>query len=958
MERSGSVNTALRHFQRAIWFLPWDKFAIGFGLYMFSSILFLTVRGIGIFQAFVTALISGIILTAAISGARSLRHFEHKEYDNKSLARRLFFGPLRSDKDGDRGSSGPQANADGGNSSGVKDKEFKQRMRANQIDSAKRAARKMHDKVIQMGLIVAIFMVAFWFFSDSIGHFFTAMFGGGAASQGAIAGMPTEMSFETPKDLFIFGWATLAIMWFALIILLPRWLVYLLMIGMAGMRVVFLVFGPNASMMIMNIGQLPFFYGLMMVFMFGSMLWPFLQQIKYFKPGDASWGRPKGSMRGQPEVRAIVETELAKLKDFIDGKSKRPPTRGMIFEGPPGTGKTLYAEEIATEYNIPFILADGSALQGMPMPQLSLKYVEWRTNSLVDEYGGAVFFIDEAELLLQVRQGMTGGGQMGGKETLNIKRDEIRDIWDLLPYDSVGATSSCGIVFDTPQARERFWQLKSPIALGKSSKTYRSPFFFPMGMGQQGGGAIFPFLTWLQGVGSPPFMETFKRNIVNNILNGLFIPTTIPGTKIILRMPPAKPKKRTIMFIGATNRAWMIDPAIRRPGRMGVTARFKTPDIESRKDIINLYFAKANKDGLLRSELLTNEAIDEFARASSGMSPAEIEATINSSYDVRGTHVKNLKRIRSLLDSGAELEKLLEEDRKYWLRHESETKKEGWDDDRADMRSLLEARNTLIYGRADPGLTTHQHREQTAIHEYWGHFVVLKAALGKVMRPSVISVMPRGQALGMVAHVSIEERDPNPQHFYMGLMRLSLGSIVAERFFFGENQPGVSSDLENATRIACFMVGKVGMIPYKCTPEDKKKFTEIGETLIAFPDMQVASLNPFAQGFVEKVLANRNSRERVAVMLGQAFVDVYRLIRANAVKDYKFHESVVADLLRLDELGGEMLEKVWEKLDGILVDWSHLDEEQLSWWPDKITEIENYFYNPSKKSEIEEVLAK
>ncbi|MBI2450286.1 MAG: AAA family ATPase [Candidatus Nealsonbacteria bacterium] len=935
-----------QYFQRVIWFLPLEKFVIGFGLYMLAGIFALMAQGMNIFQALTLSFASGVVLTLVVSAAYSMRRLEGQGYDSKSLVRRLLFGPLRESR----------TEADGEPPSGIENEEFKRRMRTNQIDAAKRAARKMHDKVIQTSLVIVIYMLLFWFLADSISGFFTTLFGAGAASSGAMLGAQSEISFETPKELFIFDWKVLAIMWFILIVLLPRWLVYILMIGMSGMRIVFLVFGPMASIWIMNMGQLPFFYGLMMIFMFGSMLWPFLQQIKYYKPGDASWGTPKGSMRGQPEVRAIVETELAKFKDYIDGKSKRRPTRGIIFEGPPGTGKTLYAKEIATEYNIPFVLADGAALQGMPMPQLSLKYVEWRANSLADEYGGVVFFIDEAELLLQVRQGMTGGGQMGGMEVAGVKHDEIRDIWDLLPYDSIGVTSSCGLLYDSSQARERFWQMKSPLALGKESKTYRHSFFFPANMGGGGGGAIYPFLTWLQGTGSPPFMETFKRGIVNNLLNGLFIPPNIPKTQILLRMPPAKPKEFIYIFVGATNRAWMIDPAIRRPGRMGVTARFKTPDIESRKDIIDLYLTKADQDGLLRPELLKKEAIDEFARATSNMSPAEIEATIYSSCDMRGTHVKNLKRIKALLDSGVALDKLLEQDRKYWLRHEDEVKKESWDDDRADMRSLLEARNTLIYGRADPGLTTAEHREETAIHEYWGHFIILKAALGNAMRPSVISVMPRGQALGMVAHTDIEERDPRPQRFYEGLIRLSLGSLVAERFFFGENQPGVSSDLENATRIACFMTGKAGMVPYRCAPKDRKRFAEIGETLIAVPDTQIASLNPFAQGFVEKVLANPSSRERVAAMLGQAFVDDYRLIRANVAKDYEFHKSVVADLLRLDELGGGMLEKVWEKLDEILIDWDHLNDKQRSWWPHKIAVVENVFYDSSKKPEIEEVL--
>ncbi|MBI2626216.1 MAG: ATP-binding protein, partial [Candidatus Nealsonbacteria bacterium] len=415
------MNSALQHLKRAIWFLPLEKFTIGFGFYVFAGTIVLITQGVSILQAFMASLAVGIVLTLMMGAAPSLRRFEQQGRANKPLAWNLLFGPLRSES---------HTKPRGDPPSGIENEEFRQRMRANQLDSAKRASRKMHDKIIRTGLIVVIYALVFWFLAASIAGFFTALFGTNTASSSAIFGSSGVISFETPKELFILDWQILAVMWFILIILLPSWLIYLLLVSMSGMRIVFLAFGPSASMWIMNMGQLPFFYGLMMIFMFGSILWPFLQQIKYFKPGDASWGTPKGSMRGQPEVRAIVETELAKLKDFITGKSKRKPTRGIIFEGPPGTGKTLYAKEIATEHNLPFILADGAALQGMPMAQLTMKYVEWRANSLADEYGGAIFFIDEAEMLLQVRQGMAGGGQMGGMEAVNAKNDGIVDIYD------------------------------------------------------------------------------------------------------------------------------------------------------------------------------------------------------------------------------------------------------------------------------------------------------------------------------------------------------------------------------------------------------------------------------------------------------------------------------------------------------------------------------------------------
>ena len=51
-----------QYFQRIVWFLPWEKFAIGFGMYMFASTLALIMRGAGILQAFISALTVGVVL--------------------------------------------------------------------------------------------------------------------------------------------------------------------------------------------------------------------------------------------------------------------------------------------------------------------------------------------------------------------------------------------------------------------------------------------------------------------------------------------------------------------------------------------------------------------------------------------------------------------------------------------------------------------------------------------------------------------------------------------------------------------------------------------------------------------------------------------------------------------------------------------------------------------------------
>jgi DNA polymerase III delta prime subunit len=782
--------------------------------------------------------------------------------------------------------------------------------RIARIEALRKDARKIHDRVLRDGAIISIGLILFSFLM--------------------------RLAFGlSPKDTYLLPWYVVALLWFLQLALLPRSMTYASFLALAGLRFAFQTFGPTILILLPNFLMLPFFYLAMMFFMYGSIMIPNLMQIKYYKPGDATWETPEGSMRGQPEVRAIVETHIRKFIAWAEGRGLQKATRGMIFEGPPGTGKTLYAKELATRLQLPFVFADGQAFNApfFGFAPLLVLWMRYRTEALAKEYGGSIVFIDEAEQLLQVRAGMPAPQQDSG----------AHELWNILPFDRFGHIGSCGIAFDTRGARDRFWELKVP----KRSEDYVHPIIFG-GFGGFGGAsaAIFPFLTWLNGADGPPFWEKLLIRKVNELLHACFLPVVF--RKRILRLPPGKARNYNLLFIAATNRAWMIDPAMRRPGRFGVSVPFKTPGLYDRADIIDLYVKKAVAKGFLHPILATDEKIHEFARATSGMSPAEIEAVIEAATDVRSYHVENLKRIKEELDRGTPLEALPEQDRKYWLRYRDVVGQEGWDDLRADWDALMEARSQTLWGRSDPSKTSEAHRHRTAYHEFMGHFIELKAFLGKYMRPTVLSIMPRGPALGMVAHQHIEERDPMPQSFYEGLLRVMVGSTVAERFFFGENQPGVSSDLENATRVACLMVGKFAMVPYACSEEERSRYEKIGETLISVPD--VSPLMPSVQSLIQGVLAHPETRRRVAVFLGQAFVDDYRLIRANA----SIAAPVVAELERLDEFSGKRLEDLWEELN-TLVTLDMLSETERTRWPARTFEAANPFYGP-QTPEAEEVL--
>src|SRR5207237_6502239 len=108
---------------------------------------------------------------------------------------------------------------------------------------------------------------------------------------------------------------------------------------------------------------------------------------------------------------------------------------------------------------------------------------------------------------------------------------------------------------------------------------------------------------------------------INVLLDAVYIgPRRIK--KVRLRMPPPKPRKEQIYFIGATNVSMdVLDPALTRPGRMGRHVWFRTPTKDDRKDIFELYLGKVAHD----ADLDGPARRDEIARITNGYSPAMIE---------------------------------------------------------------------------------------------------------------------------------------------------------------------------------------------------------------------------------------------------------------------------------------------------------------------------------------------
>jgi cell division protease FtsH len=220
--------------------------------------------------------------------------------------------------------------------------------------------------------------------------------------------------------------------------------------------------------------------------------------------------------------------------------------------------------------------------------------------------------------------------------------------------------------------------------------------------------------------------------------------------------------KGGIIMIAATNRPDILDPALLRPGRFDRQIVVDRPDLPGREKILQVH---------TRGKPLGPDInIETLARSTPGFTGADLANLVNEAALLAARH----------------------------------------DKEQIDQSEMEEAIDRVIAGpERKTRLISDKEKEITAYHEA-GHAIV-GALLPEADPVHKITIIPRGQALGVTMSLPTEDRFMMSRGQLMAQLAMMLGGRAAERVIFEEITTGASNDLERVTQTAKQMVTRYGM---------------------------------------------------------------------------------------------------------------------------------------------------
>jgi len=217
-----------------------------------------------------------------------------------------------------------------------------------------------------------------------------------------------------------------------------------------------------------------------------------------------------------------------------------------------------------------------------------------------------------------------------------------------------------------------------------------------------------------------------------------------------------------VIIIAATNRPDVLDPALLRPGRFDRRVIVPKPDVKGREGILKVHSRK--------TPMKNDVDLTTIAQGTPGFSGADLENLVNEAALIAAR--KDCKEVT--------------------------------------MDHFELAKDKVLMGPERRSLVMSDDEKKTTAYHEAGHALV-GVLVGNLDPVHKISIIPRGQALGVTILLPTEDRLAISKDYAEGMIAFAMGGRAAEELVFQSQTTGAGDDINKATDIARKMVCNWGM---------------------------------------------------------------------------------------------------------------------------------------------------
>jgi cell division protease FtsH len=301
----------------------------------------------------------------------------------------------------------------------------------------------------------------------------------------------------------------------------------------------------------------------------------------------------------------------------------------------------------------------------------------------------------------------------------------------------------------------------------------------------------------------------------------------------------------SVIVIAATNRPDVLDSALLRPGRFDRHVTVDRPTWQGRMEILKVH---------TRNKPLADDVnLESIARKMIGMTGADLRNLANEAALLATRENKN----------------------------------------RIDRMDFEHAADRVLMGPKREEILSPEAKRRTAYHEA-GHALV-SWLMPESDPPQKVSIIPRGQALGVTFNVPEEERYHHGTDYFKARLAYIMGGRAADRLVYNQPFSGHESDLKQGTRLARYMVTHWGMSD-RLGPMSFR----VGEEHV-FLGKEIQEQRDFSEETAAAI------DDEVKKLLTQADEQAYVLLEANRDK----LDRLVEELLVKEELQKEEIDRIF-----------------------------------------------